>query len=172
MQKVLFTIVIMCTLFILHNDTSRNDLIVSYKIPKYEHLSKEEKREVDCLTTNIYREAGIEPEAGKIAVGLVTMNRVKAPGFPETVCEVVKQKRKSTCQFSWVCMRKLPDINQQIYSYSRSLAIKVFFNHHVIEDTTLGALFYHANYVRPRWTKLEVTTIIGRHIFYKPIGEA
>ena len=30
-----------------------------------------------------------------------------------------------------------------------------------------GALYYHADYVNPRW-KLDKTTIIGRHIFYKP----
>ena len=135
-------------------------------------LNKQQKAEIDCLTQNIYREAGIEQEEGKIAVALVTMNRVKAPGFPETVCKVVQQKKKKTCQFSWTCLKTLPRVDEQIYSYSRSLAIKVFFNHNTIEDTTQGALFYHANYVRPRWTNLEVTTVIGRHIFYKPIGDA
>ena len=62
-----------------------------------------QKIEIDCLTQNIYREAGIEPESGMVAVGLVTMNRVKTSGFPKTVCTVVKQKTKSTCQFSWFC---------------------------------------------------------------------
>jgi len=141
-------------------------------VPEYNDLTDHDKNEIDCLTQNIYREAGIEKEDGMIAVALVTMNRVKAPGFPNTVCKVVQQKKKKTCQFSWACMKKLPNIDEQIYSYSRSLAIRVFFNHETIEDTTQGALFYHANYVRPRWTSLEVTTTIGRHIFYKPIGEA
>ena len=172
MQKVLFTLALVFTLLAIHNDSPLvEQTVVSLNLPQYEDLNKEQKKEIDCLTHNIYREAGIEPEDGKIAVGLVTMNRVKTEGFPETVCKVVQEKRKHTCQFSWVCMKNLPRVDQQIYSYSRSLAIKVFFNHDKIKDTTQGALFYHADYVRPRWNKLEVTTKIGRHIFYKP-GEA
>ena len=171
MQKVLFTLALVFALFVFQYD--RNEPVkVSLNLPQYEELTQHQKTEVDCLTQNIYREAGIEPESGMIAVGLVTMNRVKTLGFPKTVCKVVKQKTNSTCQFSWVCIKKLPRIDQQIYSYSRSIAIRVFFNHRIIDDSTLGALFYHADYVSPRWTKLEVTTKIGRHIFYKPIGEA
>ena len=171
MQKVLFTLALVFALFVFQYD--RNEPVkVSLNLPQYEELTQHQKTEVDCLTQNIYREAGIEPESGMIAVALVTMNRVKTPGFPETVCKVVKQKTNSTCQFSWVCIKKLPRIDQQIYSYSRSIAIRVFFNHRIIDDSTLGALFYHADYVSPRWTKLEVTTKIGRHIFYKQIGEA
>ena len=173
MQKVLFAFALVFALFAVQYNVRHNESAeVSLNLPRYEELTKEQKIEVDCLTQNIYREAGIEPESGMIAVGLVTMNRVKAPGFPETVCKVVRQKTNRTCQFSWACIKKLPSIDQRIYSYSRSLAIRVFFNHRIIDDPTLGALFYHADYVRPRWTKLEVTTKIGRHIFYKPIGEA
>ena len=173
MQKVLFALAFVFAIVALQYNASHDEpTTVSLNLPKYEELTKAQKTEVDCLTQNIYREAGIEPESGMIAVGLVTMNRVKAPGFPETVCKVVRQKTNRTCQFSWTCIKKLPNIDQRIYSYSRSLAIRVFFNHRVIDDTTFGALFYHADYVRPRWTKLEVTTKIGRHIFYKPIGEA
>jgi N-acetylmuramoyl-L-alanine amidase len=173
MQKVLFALAFVFTIVALQYNVPRNEpTTVTLNLPRYEELTKHQKTEVDCLTQNIYREAGIEKESGMIAVGLVTMNRVKTPGFPETVCKVVKQKTKKTCQFSWTCIKKLPDVNERIYSYSRSLAIRVFFNHRIIDDPTFGALFYHADYVRPRWTKLEVTTKIGRHIFYKPIGEA
>lgn len=169
MQKVLLTLALVFTLLTMHNDSSFVDQpAASLNLPQYKDLNKEQKKEIDCLTRNIYREAGIEPEDGMIAVGLVTMNRVKTEGFPETVCKVVNQKRKQTCQFSWVCLQNLPRVDQRIYSYSRSLAIKVFFNHNKIVDTTQGALFYHADYVRPRWNNLEVTTKIGRHIFYKP----
>ena len=61
----------------------------------YEQLNKEEQAQIDCLALNIYREAGHEPEDGKLAVALVTMNRVKAPGFPDSVCKVVQQKTKN-----------------------------------------------------------------------------
>ena len=135
----------------------------------YEDLSVDEKKEIDCLAQNIYREAGIEQHEGMVAVALVTMNRVKTTGFPDTVCKVVSQKTKGTCQFSWKCIAKLPKIDHDLYTYTRNVAIKVFLNHDIIDDITQGALFYHADYVRPRWKKLEVTTKIGRHIFYKPL---
>jgi spore germination cell wall hydrolase CwlJ-like protein len=136
----------------------------------YYELSKEDQREIDCLALNIYREAGIEEAQGKVAVALVTMNRLKADGFPNTVCKVVKQKTHKVCQFSWVCMNKLPSIDEKIYNYSKALATRVFLNHDLIEDFTEGALFYHADYVKPGWKRLQVTTKIGRHIFYKPTG--
>jgi spore germination cell wall hydrolase CwlJ-like protein len=138
----------------------------------YADLSKESQKEIDCLALNIYREAGIEETKGMIAVALVTMNRLKTQGFPDTVCKVVKQKTQNVCQFSWVCMSRLPRIDEKIYTYSKALATRVFLNHDLIEDFTGGALFYHADYVSPKWKRLQVTTKIGRHIFYKPIGEA
>jgi spore germination cell wall hydrolase CwlJ-like protein len=137
----------------------------------YAELSKEAQREIDCLALNMYREARGEEAQGKVAVALVTMNRLKTPGFPDTVCKVVKQKTQKVCQFSWVCMNGLPRIDEKIYNYSKALATRVFLNHDLIEDFTGGALFYHADYVNPKWKRLEVTTTIGRHIFYKPIGE-
>lgn len=49
-------------------------------------------KELLCLARNIFYESGNEPEAGKIAVGVVTLNRVEDPRFPKTVCDVVKEK--------------------------------------------------------------------------------
>lgn len=138
-------------------------------IASYEQLNKEEQAQIDCLALNIYREAGHEPEDGKLAVALVTMNRVKAPGFPDSVCKVVQQKTKNICQFSWKCITHLPRVDQELYKYIREIATHVFLNHHMLNDITLGALFYHADYVRPRWKKVEMTIKIGRHIFYKPL---
>jgi hypothetical protein len=46
----------------------------------------------------------------------------------------------------------------------------VYANYENLKDITQGALYYHADYVNPRW-KLEKTTVIGRHIFYKESGK-
>jgi spore germination cell wall hydrolase CwlJ-like protein len=137
------------------------------KVP-YEFLTKSEKKEIDCLTDNIYYEAGHEPEDGKIAVATVTLNRVKSKQFDTSVCGVVKQKTGKTCQFSWLCDGSVNrKMNNDIYNEVRQIALYVYFNHAVIEDPSKGALYYHADYVNPRW-KLDKTTVIGRHIFYKP----
>ena len=49
-------------------------------------------QDIQCLARNIYYEAGSEPEEGKVAVGVVTMNRANTPNYPSTICGVVKQK--------------------------------------------------------------------------------
>jgi spore germination cell wall hydrolase CwlJ-like protein len=54
--------------------------------------SKLDQKELMCLARNIFYESGSESEKGKIAVGMVTLNRTEHPAFPNTVCEVVKQK--------------------------------------------------------------------------------
>lgn len=139
----------------------------------YRDLHPEAQAQVDCLADNIYFEAATEPYQGQKAIALVTMNRVQSKEFPKTVCEVVKQKRKTTCQFSWWCDKRIrrqyadrvfhPITYQQI----RNIALDVYLNHGHITDITDGALFYHADYVNPRWKHLHVTVKIGQHIFYR-----
>ena len=165
MKKLLIVIALLLIIPFIEYEVEKPQLKLNMSL--YEELNKEEQRQIDCLALNMYREAASEPENGKIAVALVTMNRVKAPGFPDSVCKVVQQRTKDVCQFSWKCIARLPKINQDLYKYTRELATRVFLNHHILEDFTFGALFYHADYVRPGWKKLEVTTKIGRHIFYR-----
>jgi spore germination cell wall hydrolase CwlJ-like protein len=53
---------------------------------------KVSNKDVDCLARNIFYEAGGEPEEGKVAVALVTINRVRDGKFGKTICEVVNQR--------------------------------------------------------------------------------
>ena len=58
--------------------------------------AKIKKPEVDnqllCLAKNIYYEAGNEPEEGKVAVAMVTINRVRDGRFGKSICSVVDQR--------------------------------------------------------------------------------
>ena len=71
----------------------------------------EANNDVHCLAEYIYHEARGESTAGKMAVALVTLNRVKDKRFPDTICSVVKQTKfypsgridLHSCQFSWYC---------------------------------------------------------------------
>ena len=49
-------------------------------------------KELACLARNIFFEAGSEPVEGKVAVGLVTLNRAQDGRFAKTICGVVDQK--------------------------------------------------------------------------------
>ena len=49
-------------------------------------------KDIDCLAKNIYYEAGSEPEEGKVAVAMVTINRVRDGRFGKSICSVVEQR--------------------------------------------------------------------------------
>ena len=134
---------------------------------RYEDLNRTARQQVDCLAQNMYFESGWEPEAGQIAVAMVTINRQESGDYPSTICGVVKQKIASTCQFSWVCEYKtINNINRDVYMRVRALAVHVYANREHIKDPSRGALFYHADYVNPGWRNMVYLTKIGRHKFY------
>jgi N-acetylmuramoyl-L-alanine amidase len=166
MRIRLYTLLILFLIssFIFVSASFSRDKIIDVR---YEQLTKDAKIQIDCLADNIYHEAGYEPDQGKIAVALVTMNRVQDPRYPKDICSVVKQKVKYTCQFTWFCQDKYTNRQKTAYEESRDIALHVYANYEKIKDFTNGALFYHADYVNPHWRGLERTTVIGRHIFYK-----
>lgn len=140
----------------------------SHYVVPYEELSKSVKKQIDCLAINIYREAAGESLDGWFAVAAVTMNRALSGKFPSSLCGVVYQKTGSTYQFSWVGMtNRLNKINTTVYNQIQDIATLVYLNYDSSMDNTKGATFYHADYVRPNWSRLEKTTKIGRHIFYR-----
>jgi spore germination cell wall hydrolase CwlJ-like protein len=125
--------------------------------------------ELFCMAQNIYFEARSEPTAGRRAVAHVVMNRVASPHFPSTVCEVVRQggeSRRYKCQFSWWCDGQSDDIkNEKAWHDAERLASFVYWG--LSKDMTSGALWYHADYVKPQWhSAFNKGPQIGRHIFY------
>lgn len=180
---IIVTVVFSLTTIILAHDNS--DELLKIRITK-ESLTKDAQKEVECLADNIFFEAAYEPIEGQAAVAIVTFNRVKSNQFPNTICDVVKQKtrvsnigdRRIVCQFSWYCQTKeyflsynkenLTGRQKEVYNNIYDLAFHLYVNSHKITDNTGGALFYHADYVNPKWRNLDRTTKIGRHIFYKP----
>lgn len=137
-----------------------------YLTPLSSAMPDIKEQEIDCLAQNIYYEARGESTKGKIAVGHVTLNRVKHTQFGNSVCGVVTQKHKKRCQFSWVCDNKLPAIKQELYADIRNLAEKIY--HGKIKDNTKGATYFHNEAVLPDWSDCKIYTgQIGNHHFYK-----
>ena len=144
----------------------------TFSIP-YSSLTTEARRQVDCLTDNIFFEAGIESTEGKTAVALVTLNRTVDDRFPKDICSVVKQKTTNSqgqqvCQFSWFCEPAKTGRDSYAYRQSKSVALDVYANYEKLVDITNGALFYHTKQISPGWNSLEKTVIIGNHVFYVP----
>lgn len=129
--------------------------------------TKVNDRQLMCLAKNIYYEAGGESDKGKAAVAHVTLNRANSNLFPDSICAVVYQKNGGTCQFSWVCHRKAsPRTLSERWEDSLAIAKKALAGHSV--DPTYGAMFFHAVYVQPGWSRtLKRTIRIGDHIFYR-----
>jgi spore germination cell wall hydrolase CwlJ-like protein len=130
-------------------------------------------KQLECLSDNIYHESKGEPYNGRVAVGFVTINRANDQSFPDNICEVVKQKEKKTCQFSWYCQpskkkhskkpitKKLRDID-----YIKSMLVAEMVMTRKIQDPSKGSLYFHANYVKVKRKGKVVKAKIGDHIFY------
>ena len=152
---------------------------VNYKLDKLKEARMDvspvtaqmRQAQLDCLARNIYHEAGYEPFEGKVAVAQVTINRAESGQFPSDICKVVYQKNivyeKVLCQFSWYCEQasiKKP-MNGPVYYESMEVAKKVLLEGFRLSSVK-DALYYHADYVNPKWNRQKVATV-GRHIFYK-----
>lgn len=138
------------------------------------HAEPASFHQLRCLAQNVYFEARGEMLLGQLGVAHVVMNRVKDDEFPATICDVVKaggEARRNACQFSWWCDGR-SDRPTDLAAWKRSfeVAIQVYFGRRA--DPTRGALWYHADYVRPEWRRSYVLGArIGRHLFYWRIAQ-
>jgi spore germination cell wall hydrolase CwlJ-like protein len=124
--------------------------------------------EENCLARAIYFEARGESEMGQLAVAKVIINRTKSPRFPKTICGVVYQgsQNRNSCQFSFACDGHADDVKQPAsWSQAKRVAHKALQGGHELQG--LKAVNYHADYVKPKWSKtMRRLSKIGRHIFY------
>ena len=179
MERSLRTIFIMlsflATGYIVHASVNlkiQNSEVIESETQEVVTLA-ERTKQLECLAMNIYKEAGYEPFEGKVAVAQVTLYRVADSDFPNDICGVVYQKSKGTkvvCQFSWYCDRvhKTRPVGDKAYKESYEVAKKVLLENFKL-DTLKEALYYHADYINPKWNKTKVGKF-GVHIFYKDKG--
>ena len=117
-----------------------------------------DRAELHCLALNIYFEARGESIRGQIAVGQVTLNRLKHALFPGTICGVVLQP----FQFSWV--NQIPKwYKTKVPEETIILASNIIDGKY--KDESRGALYFHAREAEP-FQRREVLRI-GNHIFYR-----
>ena len=139
----------------------------------------DENGEAVCLAKNIYFEAGNQSKAGRLAVGLVTLNRVEMREYPDTICGVVHQGPtytnwkgntwpvKHKCQFSWYCDGR-KDIIEDSKTWNEVYLLAVLLVQGSVYDFTNGSSHYHNDTVHPYWADhLYKTLTIDNHIFYK-----
>ena len=125
------------------------------------------KSDIYWMAMNIYYEAGNQPLIGKVAVGVVTLNRLHDKRFPKNIRDVVTQPS----QFSWYTIKSgTPPTNNEMwkesYRVAKLLLTKATGND--IISILEGATHFHANNIRPDWvsTVTKIATIED-HTFYR-----
>ena len=140
---------------------------------KAAYAHQNERRSLLCLARNIYFESRGEPLAGQYAVAEVTMNRKASGRYPDTVCGVVYQKNWDPLRgryvgaFSWTEFDTLPPPEGEQWIQAWEIAEDVYYAREP-RVLDLGAMFFHATYVKPDWAKTKKPIArIGGHIFYR-----
>lgn len=152
----------------------------------YSHLNEDQAY---CLAVNIYHESRAENIEGQFAVANSTIERVKDPRFPNTICGVVLAgvpdkhipgiPAKHKCAFSWNCDRKSDEI--RLYYNDETLnkiSTKAFINASVValmsinkevNDFCEGANFYYnPSIADPTWAQYYTEKCnIGNHTFLR-----
>jgi len=170
-KTVMFTIALLLVAYIgIKTVDYKLDSLKNAQTQMSEVTAEMRQKQLNCLARNIYHEAGYEPFEGKVAVAQVTINRTESGQFPSDICQVVYQKNvvyeKVLCQFSWYCdsvALKKP-MNNAVYAEAMEVAKIVLLEGFRI-DAVKGALYYHADYINPKWGKKPAAKI-GHHIFY------
>ncbi len=120
----------------------------------------------DCLRRAIYFESRGEALQGQFAVAEVILNRVDAPNFPKSVCNVIHAAGGGECAFSYICDGVADDMHDQDAADRAGRIARVMLDG-APRTLTLGATFFHARWSRPTWGHVVETAAIGGHLFYK-----
>lgn len=122
---------------------------------------------VECLATAALYEAG-DDRRGQRAVIQVVLNRVRAPGFPRTICGVVYQgsTRETGCQFSFTCDGSLQRRPIHLgWGEARRAARRALAGHVFAEVGR--ATHYHTDWMVPYWRDSMVKVAkVDTHLFY------
>ena len=123
------------------------------------------QRERECLTKNIFHEAGVEPFEGKIAVAQVTFNRLNSGRWGNDICSVVYAKK----QFSWTLSQKKVNENPKGKLWRDSVAAKDAFLSGLRVKKLEKSEHYHTDHIKkPYWSKEKIVAArVGQHIFYE-----
>ncbi|MBJ6123229.1 cell wall hydrolase [Sphingomonas mollis] len=121
----------------------------------------------ECLATAALYEAGSDTR-GQKAVIQVILNRVRAPGFPKTICGVVYQgyTRDTGCQFSFTCDGSIQRRTVHVGWARARRAARRALSGYVFPDVG-RATHYHTDWMVPYWRdSLVKVARVRRHLFY------
>ncbi|MDD9821454.1 MAG: cell wall hydrolase [Gammaproteobacteria bacterium] len=122
-----------------------------------------QQRDLVCLAMNIYHEGRGESARGQAAIAAVTMNRLRSPRYPNSVCQVVWQRK----QFSWTLLHSRHHVIDDAQAWRRAMNIAELFLGGARLALVSEATHYHTVDVQPFWSKnIPALVMIGKHVFY------
>lgn len=130
-------------------------------------------REHRCLSEALYYEARSEGVRGEKAVAEVVFHRIGSGNYGRSICAVVYEgSDRKVCQFSFTCNGDLNRPRETTaWNEAEQLAAQILTGEVRLNNSTGGAINYHATSVKPYWAPtLERTTRIGKHIFYRGVA--
>lgn len=130
-----------------------------YKVPEAVSLSN---KDLDCLIRNIYFESAHQ-DVARLSIAQVTMNRLSAGKWGNSVCSVVFWKR----QFSWVNTTDRL-VKDPVRWSKASDAAKMYVEGYRVKGLE-NSMFFHAAYMPVQsWAK-KMTIVLeeGGHLFFE-----
>lgn len=143
-------------------------LFISEKTMALNNLSKEADS-IYCMTNALYKEAEVrvaDEDISMVWIAQVVMNRREHSRFPNSVCNVIRQKIKGYCIFSFYCLRGhsyMPDIRR--YLIATKVAYRAIQGHY---KGVTDVLFFKRCDVDDRWFNRNTVMInrVRNHCFY------
>lgn len=123
--------------------------------------------QVTSLAKAMYFEARGGKPNEQINIGNAVLNRTEHEKFPKTVCKVVADRRHAI-QFPWYydgssvrdfsSYKQIEKLAQNLYNtYKKGIR----------NDTTNGAVFFHAKRISPGWSYRKISVNDSLHRYYK-----
>ena len=131
------------------------------------------KEDLDILARTIFGEGRGELYGGKVAIGCVIMNRVKARSyFGDTVVEVCLKPNQFSCWNANDPNREKVEaasIDKDVFLECLDVAKRTLAGE--FEDLTFGSRHYHTLQAAPYWSKGKTPIIqIGNHRFFNNVS--
>lgn len=128
---------------------------------------RENIESIKCLALNLYHEARSEGSTGMQLVADVTINRVRSSRFPNSICQVVYDRK----QFSWThTISNSTPRNKTAWKRAVRISLTTLWKHsNGTYNRLTSADHYFADYIeRPVWVSgMKFVGKHGSHLFYK-----
>lgn len=116
----------------------------------------------DCLKRVMYFESEQSSRKGLMAVGTVVMNRLTSSAYPDTICEVVNQKRQfapgvMTRKIHPTAIANLEEAADALLRGERNPDVK-------------SAMFFHTDGLSFPYDNMHYVTVAGGNAFYEKRG--